>query len=88
MTFLNPYWREIQSTELAVIEDLLLRLISSRVIIIMGVKLGHVKNALFGVLTIAMYTTPKSAFYALFGVVYIVIVKTPTIAMYTTPKSA
>ena len=26
-----------------------------------GVKLGHVKNALIGVLTIAMYTTPTSA---------------------------
>ena len=25
-----------------------------------GVKLGHVKNALFGGLTISMYTTPKS----------------------------
>ena len=25
-----------------------------------GVILGHVKNALFGVLTFAMYTTPKS----------------------------
>ena len=28
--------------------------------IVTGVKLGHVKNALFGVLSIAMYTTPKS----------------------------
>ena len=26
-----------------------------------GVKVGHVKNAIFGVLTIAMYTAPKSA---------------------------
>ena len=35
-----------------------------------GVKLGHVKNTLFGVLTIALYTSPKSAFYALFGVMF------------------
>ena len=30
-----------------------------------GLKLGHMKNALFGVLTIAMYTykTPKSVFF-------------------------
>ena len=28
-----------------------------------GVKLGHMKNALFGVLTIVMYTTPKSSFF-------------------------
>ena len=28
-----------------------------------GVKLGHMKNALFGVLTIAMYSTPKIAFF-------------------------
>ena len=33
------------------------------ILIITGVKLGHMKNALFGVLTIAMYTTPKSAFF-------------------------
>ena len=44
-----------------------------------GVKLGHVKNALFGVLTIAMYTTQN----ALFGVVYIIIVKTPKSAFFT-----
>ena len=45
--------------------------------------IGHMKKSLFGVLTIAMYTTPKSAFFicpghmknALFGVVYIAIVK-------------
>ena len=32
-------------------------------VIIIGVYLGHMKNAIFGVLTIAMYTTPKSAFF-------------------------
>ena len=31
--------------------------------IVTGVKLGHMKNALFGVLTIAMYATPKGAFF-------------------------
>ena len=30
-----------------------------------GVKLGHIKNALFGLLTIAMYTTPKIALFDL-----------------------
>ena len=35
-----------------------------------GVYLGHMKNALFGVLTIAMYTTPKSAFFIDYLVLY------------------
>ena len=30
-----------------------------------GVKLGHMKNAHFGLLTIAMYTTPKIALFDL-----------------------
>ena len=43
--------------------------IFSTMLISRGVKLGHVKNALFGVFTIAMYTTPKSAsLYASFGI--------------------
>ena len=55
-----------------------------------GVKIGHMKNALFGVLTIAMYTTLKSAFFilpgylknALFDVVNIEIVKAPKSAFF------
>ena len=39
------------------------KLSENNLINITGVKLGHMKNALFGVLTIAMYTTPKSAFF-------------------------
>ena len=52
-----------------------------------GVRLGHIKNALVGVLTIAMYTLLMSAFSIIpghmknkvVGVVYIVIVKHPRV---------
>ena len=46
-----------QHSDIPMVIDHLCRNMTTRV------KLGHMKNALFGVLTIAMYTTPKSAFF-------------------------